>query len=75
MLPSDGRVITNFIIQSLSGHDITIFSNGSQTRSFCFVDNLIASFLAMHFSNPSVIGPINLRTKDDFIMLDFTRKH
>jgi len=60
MLPDDGRVVSNFIVQALQGQDITIFGNGSQTRSFCYVDDLIEGMIALMCSSDNVVGPINL---------------
>lgn len=61
MQPNDGRVVSNFIIQALSGHPITVFGDGSQTRSFCYVDDLIAGMTAvMNDTPPAFTGPINL---------------
>jgi UDP-glucuronate decarboxylase len=60
MHPDDGRVVSNFIVQALEGRDITIYGDGSQTRSFCFVDDLIEGFLRLMDSPAEVTGPINL---------------
>lgn len=60
MHPDDGRVVSNFIVQSLEGRDITIYGDGSQTRSFCFVDDLIEGFLRLMDSPAEITGPINL---------------
>jgi UDP-glucuronate decarboxylase len=60
MHPNDGRVVSNFIVQALQGHDITIYGNGSQTRSFCYIDDLVAGLMLMMESDDSVTGPINL---------------
>src|SRR5690606_26525584 len=57
---NDGRVVSNFIVQALQGHDITVYGDGSQTRSFCFVDDLIDGLLALMDSPPHVVGPMNL---------------
>lgn len=66
MRPDDGRVISNFIVQALQDRDITIHGDGSQTRSFCFVDDLIDGFLRMMASPPSLTGPINLGNPVEF---------
>jgi len=58
--PSDGRVVSNFILQALQGQDITIYGDGRQTRSFCYVDDLIDGFVAMMNADDDVTGPINL---------------
>ena len=60
MHPNDGRVVSNFIVQALQGHDITIYGDGSQTRSFCYVDDLVRGLMLMMESDDSVTGPINL---------------
>lgn len=60
MHPNDGRVISNFIIQALKDEAITIFGNGSQTRSFCFVDDLVEGMINMMDAPDSFIGPVNL---------------
>ncbi len=60
MHPNDGRVVSNFIVQALQGHDITIYGDGSQTRSFCYVDDLVRGLILMMESDDSVTGPINL---------------
>ncbi len=69
MHPNDGRVVSNFIVQALLGKDITIFGDGQQTRSFCFVDDLISGMLAMMNSEPSITGPINVGNPDEFTIL------
>ncbi len=66
MHPYDGRVVSNFIRQALAGEDITIYGDGQQTRSFCYVDDLIAGFLAMMDASDDVIGPVNLGNPDEF---------
>lgn len=70
MHPQDGRVVSNFIVQALKGDPITIFGNGEQTRSFCYVDDLIASFVAMMATGDEVTGPINLGNPGEFSMLE-----
>jgi UDP-glucuronate decarboxylase len=60
MHPNDGRVVSNFIVQALQGQDITIYGDGSQTRSFCYVDDLVTGLILMMESDNSVTGPINL---------------
>tara|TARA_Y100001954_G_scaffold234820_2_gene291167 strand:- start:2144 stop:3100 length:957 start_codon:yes stop_codon:yes gene_type:complete len=60
MHPNDGRVVSNFIIQALKGEDITIYGDGSQTRSFCYVDDLIDGLIALMESSDDVVGPVNL---------------
>jgi len=60
MHPNDGRVVSNFIVQALRGEDITIFGEGTQTRSFCFVEDLIEGMVRMMETDPDVTGPVNL---------------
>jgi len=60
MHPNDGRVVSNFIVQSLQGEDITIYGDGSQTRSFCFVDDMITGIMKMAATPAGTTGPINL---------------
>jgi UDP-glucuronate decarboxylase len=69
MHPHDGRVVSNFIIQALLGHDITIYGDGSQTRSFCFVDDLIDGIVRLMESIDGVVGPINIGNPVEFSML------
>ncbi len=66
MHPNDGRVVSNFIVQALQGRSITIFGDGSQTRSFCYVDDLIRGFIALMDAPDSVTGPINLGNPGEF---------
>ena len=66
MHPNDGRVVSNFIVQALRGEDITIYGDGSQTRSFCYVDDLIDGFLRLMETGPAVTGPINLGNPGEF---------
>ena len=68
MHPNDGRVVSNFIVQALRGQDITIFGDGSQTRSFCYVDDLIRGFMLMMASPREVTGPINIGNPVEFTM-------
>jgi UDP-glucuronate decarboxylase len=66
MHPNDGRVVSNFIVQALRGDPITIYGEGRQTRSFCYVDDLIDGFLALMASPPDVTGPVNLGNPGEF---------
>jgi len=68
MLPDDGRVVSNFIVQALQGNDLTVYGEGSQTRSFCFVDDLVEGFLRFMEQEKSV-GPMNLGNPGEFTML------
>lgn len=74
MHAADGRVVSNFVVQALTGEDITIFGDGSQTRSFCYVDDLIAGFLAFMEAGPSVNGPINLGNPKEFTIRELAEK-
>lgn len=68
MHPNDGRVVSNFIVQALRGEDITLYGDGQQTRSFCYVDDLIDAFLAYMDKEGDVPGPINLGNPTEFTM-------
>ena len=74
MSPDDGRVVSNFIIQSLKGEDITIYGNGSQTRSFQYIDDLIDGFLAMMKTEDNFLGPVNIGNPGEFTMLELAEK-
>ena len=74
MHPSDGRVVSNFICQALRGEDITIFGDGLQTRSFCYVDDLVSAFVLLMDSDSDIIGPINLGNPNEFTMLELAEK-
>ncbi len=67
---NDGRVVSNFIVQALHGNDITIYGDGSQTRSFCYVDDLIAGMIALMNSPKEIIGPINIGNPNEFSISD-----
>jgi UDP-glucuronate decarboxylase len=66
MHPNDGRVVSNFIVQALRGEDITLYGDGSQTRSFCYVDDLVEGFVRMMASPKDVTGPINIGNPSEF---------
>ncbi len=68
MHPADGRVVSNFIVQALRGEDITLYGDGSQTRSFCYVDDLVEGFIAMMAAPAEITGPINLGNPGEFSM-------
>jgi UDP-glucuronate decarboxylase len=70
MHPNDGRVVSNFIVQALRGEDITIYGDGSQTRSFCYVDDLIEGFVRMMASPKEITGPINLGNLGEFTIME-----
>ncbi|MEK9871580.1 MAG: UDP-glucuronic acid decarboxylase family protein, partial [Gammaproteobacteria bacterium] len=74
MHPHDGRVVSNFIVQALSGEPITIYGDGSQTRSFCYVDDLISAFIALMESDEGITGPINLGNPNEFTILELAQK-
>lgn len=74
MDPDDGRVVSNFIIQSLQGHDITVYGDGSQTRSFCYVDDLIDGIVRMMNSKVEFMGPVNLGNPGEFTILELAQK-
>jgi UDP-glucuronate decarboxylase len=74
MHPNDGRVVSNFIVQALKGKPITIFGDGSQSRSFCYVDDLITGIIALMVTPDSVTGPINLGNPGEFTVLELAQK-
>ena len=73
MLHDDGRVVSNFIIQALKGEDITVYGQGSQTRSFCYVDDLVDGMVRM-MECENFIGPVNLGNPDEYTILNFAKK-
>lgn len=74
MHPADGRVVSNFIMQALTGEPITIFGDGTQTRSFCYVDDLIEGFIRLMETGPDVTGPVNLGNPNEFSMNELARE-
>ncbi len=74
MTADDGRVVSNFIVQALRGQDLTIYGDGSQTRSFCYADDLVAGFMALMNSHDSVVGPINMGNPGEFTMIELAEK-
>ena len=70
MHPNDGRVVSNFIVQALLGRDITVYGDGAQTRSFCYVDDLIDGMIAMMATPDSITGPINIGNPQEFTILE-----
>lgn len=74
MHPNDGRVVSNFIVQALRGEDITIFGDGMQTRSFCYVDDLIEGMYRLMNSRPGFTGPVNIGNPGEFTMLELAEK-
>ncbi|MBI1911189.1 MAG: SDR family oxidoreductase [Deltaproteobacteria bacterium] len=69
MLENDGRVVSNFIVQALRGQDITIYGEGTQTRSFCYVDDMVEGMMKM-MNNESLIGPVNLGNPGEFTVME-----
>ncbi len=74
MHPNDGRVVSNFIVQALKGEDITIYGDGQQTRSFCYVDDLIEAMLRMMDTEAGFTGPVNIGNPSEFSMLELAEK-
>lgn len=74
MHPNDGRVVSNFIVQALKGDAITLYGDGSQTRSFCYVDDLIDGILALMSSDAAVTGPINVGNPGEFTIMELAKK-
>jgi len=74
MHPNDGRVVSNFIVQALKGEPITIYGDGQQTRSFCYVDDLVEGFLRLMATDETVTGPINLGNPGEFTMIELAEK-
>jgi UDP-glucuronate decarboxylase len=70
MHPNDGRVVSNFIVQALLGRDITIYGEGSQTRSFCYVDDLVDGLIRLMGTSHDVTGPVNIGNPDEFSILE-----
>ena len=74
MHPEDGRVVSNFIVQALSGKNITIYGDGEQTRSFCYVDDLINGFVSLMKSDNNFVGPVNLGNPQEFTINKLAEK-
>lgn len=74
MQPDDGRVVSNFIVQALKGNDITIYGDGEQTRSFCFVDDLVDGLIKLMNSKEQLTGPINLGNPDELSIKELAQK-
>jgi UDP-glucuronate decarboxylase len=74
MNPDDGRVVSNFIVQAIKGEDITIYGDGSQTRSFCYVDDLVEGMIRMMESEAGFTGPCNIGNPGEFTMLELAEK-
>ncbi|MGO9307688.1 MAG: UDP-glucuronic acid decarboxylase family protein [Spirochaetia bacterium] len=73
MHPYDGRVVSNFIMQALKGNDITIYGDGSQTRSFCYVDDLIDGLIRMMNTSEGFTGPVNMGNPEEFTMIELAQ--
>ena len=74
MAANDGRVVSNFVVQALNGNDITIYGDGTQTRSFCYVNDLIDGLIVLMNSKDSITGPINLGNPTEFTVLELAEK-
>jgi len=74
MLPDDGRVVSNFIMQALKGEDITIYGDGSQSRSFCYVDDLVEGLIRLMNSKEELAGPVNLGNPGEFTIRELAEK-
>jgi len=74
MHPQDGRVVSNFIVQALKGEDITIYGDGKQTRSFCYIDDLVNGIIRMMQTEKGFIGPVNLGNPGEFTILELAEK-
>ena len=74
MALDDGRVVSNFIVQALKGEDITVYGTGQQTRSFCYVDDLITGMIQLMESNDAITGPFNMGNPGEFTMLELAEK-
>jgi UDP-glucuronate decarboxylase len=74
MHPNDGRVVSNFILQALRGEPITIYGNGRQTRSFCYVDDMVDGLIKLMNSQDAITGPINLGNPEEITMLELANE-
>lgn len=74
MHPNDGRVVSNFIVQALKGEDITIYGSGQQTRSFCYVDDLIEVIVRFMNASKDFVGPVNIGNPGEFTMLELAQR-
>jgi UDP-glucuronate decarboxylase len=73
MHPNDGRVVSNFIVQALLGRDITVYGEGLQTRSFCYVDDLIDGLIRLMATPADVTGPVNIGNPTEFKVIELAR--
>ena len=74
MAADDGRVVSNFIVQALRGEDLTVYGDGSQTRSFCYADDLVEGFMRLMNSDDAVTGPINMGNPGEFTMIELAER-
>jgi UDP-glucuronate decarboxylase len=74
MHPNDGRVVSNFILQALKGEDITVYGDGKQTRSFCYVDDMIEGIIRMMQTPDDFTGPVNLGNPQEYSILELAEK-
>lgn len=74
MAADDGRVVSNFIVQALKGQDLTVYGEGSQTRSFCYADDLVEGFIRLMNADDTVIGPVNIGNPGEFTMLELAER-
>jgi UDP-glucuronate decarboxylase len=74
MLPDDGRVVSSFVVQALRGEPLTVFGDGSQTRSFCYVDDMIDGLIRLMSSPDEITGPVNLGNPAEFTMLELAKQ-
>ena len=74
MHPADGRVVSNFIMQALRNEPITLYGDGSQTRSFCYVDDLVAGLIALMETGPEITGPINIGNPNEFTVRELAEQ-
>ena len=74
MHPNDGRVVSNFIVQALAGKDITIYGDGSQTRSFCYVDDLVDGLIGLMQTDSAITGPVNLGNPDECSIIELAER-
>ena len=74
MAADDGRVVSNFIVQALRGEDLTVYGDGSQTRSFCYADDLVEGFMRLMNSDDSVVGPVNMGNPGEFTMIELAER-
>ena len=74
MHPNDGRVVSNFILQALKGEDVTVFGDGSQTRSFCYVEDMVEAMVRMMNASDEFIGPVNLGNPEEYTIFELAQK-